>query len=64
MSLQYSGFSVFSPWPSLLASPFRLFTVPVPIGRRYLNVTHRSKKKDAVLKRPRVKRPLASLSVP
>ena len=27
-------------------------TVPDTMGRRYLNVTHRSKKKDAVLKRP------------
>ena len=28
------------------------YSVPVPIGRRNLNVTHRPKKNDAVLKRP------------
>ena len=27
-------------------------SVAVTMGRRYLNVTHRSKKKDAVTKRP------------
>ena len=36
---------------------YRPISVAAPMGRRYLNVTHRSKKKDAVLKRPRVKRP-------
>ena len=33
------------------------FSVPDPIGYHYLDVTHRSKKKDAALKRPKVKRP-------
>ncbi len=28
------------------------YSVAVPMGCRYLNATHRSKKKDAVLKRP------------
>ena len=31
---------------------YRPHTVAVPMGRRYLNVTPRSKIKDAVLKRP------------
>ena len=44
--------SRYRPISVAVPSPSRPHTVAVPMGRRYLNVTHRSKKKDAVLKRP------------
>ena len=43
-----SSITVVSP----LSSDKRRRPVPIPMGRRYLNVTHCSKQKDAVLKSP------------
>ena len=39
------------------------FSVPDPFGYRYLDVTHRSKKKDAALKRPTASKSQAFLRV-
>ena len=44
--------SRYHPISVAVPSPYRPHTVAVPMGRRYLNVTNRSKKKDAVLKHP------------
>jgi hypothetical protein len=46
----------------LLAFLARYHPVPVPVGRRYLNLPHGPRKMDAVLKRPIVSLSLLNLS--